>query len=165
MSLEQIRRSEIAENEQITVTSSGSDGTETTELVWHPDDSVVPFEIPTGYVMPPGRLKRWWGKLFSLSHPGDRQLRPAACRKRLDGASRHGMRPSLRCIRAGPRMHPTAPIPRMLQFGGDARSKIAASSFSGLFTRVEIGHIVIGSAGKGTSKSRGSGSRGDSQRS
>jgi hypothetical protein len=33
------------------------------------------------------------------------------------------------------------------QSGVDTRSKIDASSFSGLFTRVEIGHIVIGSAG------------------
>ena len=37
-------------------------------------------------------------------------------------------------------------------------STIDGSSFSGLFTRVEIGHIRIGSAGNGTIKSRGSGS-------
>ena len=33
------------------------------------------------------------------------------------------------------------------QSGKTKRSKIEASSFSGLFTRVEIGHIVMGSAG------------------
>jgi hypothetical protein len=33
--------------------------------------------------------------------------------------------------------------------GRSTRSKIAASSFSGLFTRVEIGQMVIGSAGLG----------------
>ena len=49
--------------------------------------------------------------------------------------------------------------------GSSTRSKIEASSFSGLFTRVEIGHIVMGSDGKGTRRSRGSGSRGESQRS
>jgi hypothetical protein len=37
-------------------------------------------------------------------------------------------------------------------------SMIEGSSFSGLFTRVEIGHIRIGSDGKGRIKSRGSGS-------
>ena len=42
--------------------------------------------------------------------------------------------------------------------GSSTRSKIEASSFSGLFTLVEIGHIVIGPAGYGTNKSRGSGS-------
>jgi hypothetical protein len=36
-------------------------------------------------------------------------------------------------------------------------STIDGSSFSGLFTRVEIGHIRIGSAGNGTINSRGSG--------
>ena len=35
----------------------------------------------------------------------------------------------------------------------------------GVFTRVEIGQILIGSAGKGTSRSRGSGSTVESQRS
>jgi hypothetical protein len=35
---------------------------------------------------------------------------------------------------------------------------IVGSSFSGLLTRVEIGHIRSGSAGKGRIKSRGSGS-------
>ncbi len=39
--------------------------------------------------------------------------------------------------------------------GSSMRDKIAASSFSGLFTRVEIGHIVMGSAGSGTNRSRG----------
>jgi hypothetical protein len=34
-------------------------------------------------------------------------------------------------------------------------STIDESSFSGLFTRVDIGHIRIGSAGKGRSRSRG----------
>jgi hypothetical protein len=37
-------------------------------------------------------------------------------------------------------------------------SKIDGSSFSGLFTRVEIGHIRIGPAGNGRIKSRGSSS-------
>jgi len=37
-------------------------------------------------------------------------------------------------------------------------SRIDGSSFSGLLTRVEIGHIRIGSAGNGRIKSRGSGS-------
>ena len=36
-------------------------------------------------------------------------------------------------------------------------STIDGSSFSGLLTRVEIGHIRIGSAGNGRIKSRGSG--------
>jgi len=45
-----------------------------------------------------------------------------------------------------------------------AGSSSVASSFSGLFTRVEIGHIAMGSAGNGTSRSCGSGSR-PSQRS
>jgi hypothetical protein len=31
--------------------------------------------------------------------------------------------------------------------GSGARAKIAGSSFSGLFTRLEIGHIVISSEG------------------
>jgi hypothetical protein len=44
-------------------------------------------------------------------------------------------------------------------------SSIAASSFSGLFTRVEISHMVIGSGGNGTSRSRGSGSTLASQQS
>jgi hypothetical protein len=35
-------------------------------------------------------------------------------------------------------------------------SMIEGSSFSGMFTRVEIGHIRIGSDGKGRIKSRGS---------
>jgi hypothetical protein len=39
-------------------------------------------------------------------------------------------------------------------------STIAGSSFSGLLTRVEIGHIRIGSAGYGCIRSRGSGSLG-----
>ena len=38
------------------------------------------------------------------------------------------------------------------------RSTIDLSSFSGLLTRVEIGHIRIGSAGNCRIKSRGSGS-------
>jgi hypothetical protein len=37
-------------------------------------------------------------------------------------------------------------------------STMEGLSFSGLSTRVEIGHIRIGSAGKGRIKSRGSGS-------
>jgi hypothetical protein len=37
-------------------------------------------------------------------------------------------------------------------------STVDGSSFSGLLTRVEIGHMRIGSAGKGRIKSRGSGS-------
>ena len=37
-------------------------------------------------------------------------------------------------------------------------STIAASSFSGLLTRVEIGHIRIGAAGNGRIRSRGSAS-------
>ena len=37
-------------------------------------------------------------------------------------------------------------------------STIEGSSFSGLLTRVEIGHIRMGSAGNGRIKSRGSGS-------
>ena len=37
-------------------------------------------------------------------------------------------------------------------------STIEGSSFSGLLTRVQIGHIRIGSAGNGSTKSRGSGS-------
>jgi hypothetical protein len=37
-------------------------------------------------------------------------------------------------------------------------SNIDASSFSGLFTRVDIAHILIGSEGKDRSRSRGSGS-------
>ena len=37
-------------------------------------------------------------------------------------------------------------------------STIDESSFSGLLTRVEIGHIRIGSAGNGRIRSRGSGS-------
>ena len=37
-------------------------------------------------------------------------------------------------------------------------STIEGSAFSGLFTRVEIGHIRISPAGKGRIKSRGSGS-------
>jgi hypothetical protein len=49
--------------------------------------------------------------------------------------------------------------------GTSTGSKMDESSFSGLFTFVESGHIVMGSEGKGTSKSRGSGSRGESQRS
>jgi len=36
-------------------------------------------------------------------------------------------------------------------------STVDASSFSGLFTRVEIGHIRISSAGHGRIRSRGSG--------
>jgi hypothetical protein len=40
--------------------------------------------------------------------------------------------------------------------GSAARSRIDASSFSGLFTRVEIGHVVIGSAGNVKSRSCGS---------
>jgi len=36
-------------------------------------------------------------------------------------------------------------------------SSIEESSFSGLFTRVEMGHIRIGSAGNGRSRSCGSG--------
>lgn len=48
---------------------------------------------------------------------------------------------------------------------GDLSRRVAASSFSTLLTRLEIGHRVIGSEGKGTSKSRGSGSCGESQRS
>ena len=44
-------------------------------------------------------------------------------------------------------------------------SNIEASSFAGLFTRVLIGHIFISSDGKGTNKSRGSGSMLASQRS
>jgi hypothetical protein len=44
-------------------------------------------------------------------------------------------------------------------------SRIVGSSLSGLLTRVEIGHIVMGSLGYGTNRSRGSGSIGDSQRS
>ena len=43
--------------------------------------------------------------------------------------------------------------------GSAARSKIDGSSFSGLFTRAEIGHIVIRSAGNGRSNSHGSGPR------
>lgn len=42
-------------------------------------------------------------------------------------------------------------------------SKIAASSFSGLFTRVLIGHIFMAAAGYGKSSPRGSGSSVDSQ--
>jgi hypothetical protein len=38
------------------------------------------------------------------------------------------------------------------------RSKSDGSSFSGLFTRVEIGHMVIGSEGQVMRRSRGSGS-------
>src|SRR5262245_55479782 len=41
---------------------------------------------------------------------------------------------------------------------GSTGSTIEASSFSGLLTRVEIGHIRIGSAGEGRIRSRGSGS-------
>jgi hypothetical protein len=41
----------------------------------------------------------------------------------------------------------------------------SGSSFAGEFTRVEIGHMVMGSAGYGTSRSRGSGSTLLSQRS
>ena len=37
-------------------------------------------------------------------------------------------------------------------------STIEGSSFSGLLARIEIGHIRIGSAGKGLIRSRGSGS-------
>jgi hypothetical protein len=62
-----------------------------------------------------------------------------------------------------------APLPEdhfaMIPTGSSTHSKIEASSFSGLFTLVEIGHMVIGSEGKGTTRSQGSGSRGDSQRS
>jgi hypothetical protein len=39
--------------------------------------------------------------------------------------------------------------------GSSTGSRIDGSSFSGLFTRVEIGHIVMGSDGKGTRRSRG----------
>ena len=53
----------------------------------------------------------------------------------------------------------------LLPVTGSKGSRIAGSSLSGLFTRVEIGHIIISSAGKGTSRSRGSGSTVDSQRS
>ena len=38
------------------------------------------------------------------------------------------------------------------------RSRTDKSSFSGSFTRVEMGHSVIGSDGKGAGRSRGSGS-------
>jgi hypothetical protein len=41
---------------------------------------------------------------------------------------------------------------------------MSGSSFFGVFTRVETGHMIIGSAGKGRSSSRGSGSS-ESQRS
>ena len=58
--------------------------------------------------------------------------------------------------------HRPLPIPSRRS---STRSRIEGSSFSGLFTLVEIGHIFIGPEGKGTSRSRGSGSRGDSQRS
>ena len=44
-------------------------------------------------------------------------------------------------------------------------SSTDGSSLSGLFTRVEMGHIIIGSAGKGTNRSRGSGSTVVNQRS
>jgi len=40
----------------------------------------------------------------------------------------------------------------------DLGSSIDGSSFSGLLTRVEIGHIRISSAGKGRIRSRASGS-------
>jgi hypothetical protein len=43
--------------------------------------------------------------------------------------------------------------------GSPTRSSSLASSFSGLFTRVEIGHIVIGSDGYVMRRSCGSGSR------
>ena len=49
--------------------------------------------------------------------------------------------------------------------GTSTGSKMDGSSFSGLFTFVEIGHIVMGSEGKGTSRSRGSGSAEESHRS
>ena len=48
---------------------------------------------------------------------------------------------------------------------GSSGSRMVGSSLSGLFTRVEIGHIIISSAGNGTSRSRGSGSMLASQRS
>ena len=41
---------------------------------------------------------------------------------------------------------------------GSIGSTIERSSFSGLLTRVEIGHVRIGSAGNGRIRSRGSGS-------
>src|SRR5262245_3782746 len=48
---------------------------------------------------------------------------------------------------------------------GASVSRIVGSSLSGLFTRVEIGHIAMRPAGNGTSKSRGSGSMDESHRS
>jgi hypothetical protein len=48
---------------------------------------------------------------------------------------------------------------------GCSGSRIDGSSFRGEFTRVDIGHIVIGSGGNGASRSRGSTSRGDRHRS
>ena len=54
---------------------------------------------------------------------------------------------SSRSTNASHRTNSSNAVGRDPQFSRDARSKIAASSFSGLFTRVEIGHMIIGSAG------------------
>ena len=56
----------IERREPITTTGR-FDGVETTMVLWHPDDPVVPFEdlIPKGYVPPPGRLRRWWQAVVS----------------------------------------------------------------------------------------------------
>src|SRR5580700_10969506 len=63
------------------------------------------------------------------------------------------------------RRHPGGPLRSSRRADGHAAdgtnvigSMIEGSSFSGLFTRVDVGHIRIGSDGNGRIKSRGLGS-------
>jgi hypothetical protein len=53
----------LREKTPIVVTVREIDGTEHEETLWHPDDPIVPFEIPKSYVPPPGPLKRGWRRI------------------------------------------------------------------------------------------------------
>ncbi len=75
-------------------------------------------------------------------------------RQRPTGAGRVTMRPWLGAGTDPPNECPTALMVNCAEMryfaiptGSSTRSRIERSSFSGLFTLVEIGHIVIGPAG------------------
>jgi hypothetical protein len=88
---------------------------------------------------------------------GSLNVRPPTCRSRSKaGVGRGGMKSWRSRAANSNRLSSRPPVPHAAD--SSIGSITDGSSFSGLLTRVEIGHIRIGVAGNGTINSRGSGS-------
>ncbi len=64
----------LREKTPIVVTPVDFDGTETTTVLWHPDDPGVPIEIPEAWVPPRGPIRIPYAVIDAKRHQAEARL-------------------------------------------------------------------------------------------